>query len=160
VNFHYLEHEYGYPHMVGHRQSLANGIYEGCKKERAITFHFSTKVSSIKSFSPEPTFTATPREGGGEPYQVEADILFACDGIKSLIRMEMLKRLGVHAKVEDTQQSAYRIMLHRDQLASDPELLELIERTPVSRARATRNARAPFSVQIDPESPYGVSLAI
>src|SRR5579862_4758769 len=39
------------------------------------------------------------------------------------------------------------------------ELL-LMESTPVSRARATRNARAPLVVQIDPESPYGVSLAM
>src|SRR2546430_2464986 len=38
--------------------------------------------------------------------------------------------------------------------------LELIESTPVSSARATRSARAPFSVQIEPESPYGVSLAM
>ena len=30
---------------------------------------------------------------------------------------------------------------------------ELIERTPVSIARATRNARAPFDVQIEPERP-------
>ncbi len=36
----------------------------------------------------------------------------------------------------------------------------MIERTPVSRARATRIARAPFSVQIEPESPYGVSFAM
>ena len=31
----------------------------------------------------------------------------------------------------------------------------LIERTPVSSARATRSARAPFAVQIEPDRPYG-----
>ncbi len=40
------------------------------------------------------------------------------------------------------------------------ELFELTERTPVSSARATRSARAPSRVQIEPESPYGVSFAI
>ncbi len=40
------------------------------------------------------------------------------------------------------------------------ELFELIEITPVSSARATRSARLPSRVQIDPESPNGVSFAI
>ena len=33
------------------------------------------------------------------------------------------------------------------------ELFELTDSTPVSSARATRSARAPSRVQIDPESP-------
>ena len=36
----------------------------------------------------------------------------------------------------------------------------MTESTPVSSARATRSARAPSRVQIEPESPYGVSFAI
>src|SRR5579863_7701502 len=40
------------------------------------------------------------------------------------------------------------------------EELLLMDRTPVSRARATRSARAPLVVQMDPESPYGVSLVM
>src|SRR6267142_761155 len=40
------------------------------------------------------------------------------------------------------------------------ELLELIEMVPVSSARATRIARPAFEVQIDPDRPYTVSLAI
>src|SRR5580700_2571286 len=40
------------------------------------------------------------------------------------------------------------------------EELLLMERTPVSSARATRSARAPFVDQIEPDRPYGVSLAI
>jgi salicylate hydroxylase len=132
VKLEYVQKQYGYPHMVGHRQSLAKGIYEGCKTEKAITFHFSTNVSSIESFSPHPSFTATPRDGG-EPYKVETDILLAADGIKSMIRVEMLKKLRVAAEIIDTHQAAYRIMLHRDQLASDPELLELLESDRVIR---------------------------
>ena len=40
------------------------------------------------------------------------------------------------------------------------ELFELTERTPAEMPRATRSARPPSRVQIDPESPYGVSFAI
>src|SRR5215472_2863665 len=36
---------------------------------------------------------------------------------------------------------------------------ELTDRLPVSTPRATRMARPTFPVQIDPDSPYGVSLA-
>ena len=44
-------------------------------------------------------------------------------------------------------------------LLTRTELFELIDSTPVSIARATRSARAPSRVQIEPESPYGVSFA-
>ena len=40
------------------------------------------------------------------------------------------------------------------------EPFELTEMAPVSSARATRIARAPSRVQIEPESPYGVSFAM
>jgi salicylate hydroxylase len=107
-------------------------MYEGCKKEKAITFHFSTSIKSIKSFGPKPEITAVPRDGQ-EPYTVEADILLAADGIKSNIRVEMLKILGADAQVKDTNQAAYRIMLHRDQMKGDPELLELLDSNRVVR---------------------------
>ncbi len=44
-------------------------------------------------------------------------------------------------------------------VATRTELFELTESTPASTARATRSARAPSRVQIEPESPYGVSFA-
>ncbi|KAH8699018.1 putative monooxygenase [Talaromyces proteolyticus] len=132
VELGYIEKTYGYPHMVGHRFSLANSMYEGCKKEKAITFYFNTKVESIDSFGPKPIITATPRDGS-PPYKVEADVLLAADGIKSLIRVEMLKLLGVDAEITNTNQAAYRIMIHRDQIKDDPELLALLDSDTVTR---------------------------
>ncbi|RMZ79849.1 hypothetical protein DV737_g3264, partial [Chaetothyriales sp. CBS 132003] len=127
VNLQYIKQAYGYPHMVGHRSSLANGIYQGCRKETNITFYFSTTVQQIKSFGPNPTFTASPRDGRPS-YDVEADILLAADGIKSSTRVEMLKRLGAtDAEVKDTGQAAYRIMIDRKLMQTDPELLSLID---------------------------------
>lgn len=111
--------------MVGHRASLANALYEGCKKQSSITFHFSTTVESVISFSPRPSFKAVPRDG--EAYNVDCDVLLASDGVKSNVRVAMLQELGVDAKVIDTQQAAYRIMLTRDQMKDDPQLLELID---------------------------------
>lgn len=127
----YIEETYHYPHMVGHRHSLANGLYNGCKAQKAITFHFSTRVEHVNSSVPKPSFTAIPREGN--PYTVECDVVLAADGIKSLARVEVLKQLGVEADVTDSKQAAYRIMLNRSEIESDPELLALIEKEGVTR---------------------------
>jgi salicylate hydroxylase len=111
--------------MVGHRSSLAGSMFEACKREKAITFHFSVAEEEVESWSPKPIIKVKPRDG--EPYLVHADILLAADGLKSRIRDQMLKELKINAQVIDTNQAAYRIMLRREQLEHDPELLELID---------------------------------
>ncbi len=127
----YIYETYGYPHMVGHRSSLAGGLFEGCKAEKAIKFHFSTSLNKITSWSPKATFTALPRNG--EPYTVEADVVLAADGIKSNARRDMLQTLKVDAAIVDTNQAAYRIMINRSQIEDDPELLELMDSERVVR---------------------------
>jgi len=125
VDLGYVRGEYGYPHMVGHRSSLAGSLFEGCKREKSIKFFFSTSAEQVDAWSPKPTFKVKPRNG--EPYTVTADILLAADGVKSIIRAQMLKELKVDADIQDTNQAAYRIMLTRDEMKHDPELLELID---------------------------------
>ncbi|KAI5868523.1 FAD/NAD(P)-binding domain-containing protein [Durotheca rogersii] len=121
-----IAEKYGYPHCTGHRASLAGGLYEGCKKQPNITFHFATSLTAITSFGPEKTvFTAQPRDG--EAYEVETDVLLGADGIKSAVRAALLDTLNITDEVEDTGQAAYRIMLPRSQMENDPELLELLD---------------------------------
>jgi len=64
---------------------------------------------------------------------VTCDILLAADGIKSVARGDMLTSLGLTASVINSQQAAYRIMLTREQMASDAELLALIDAEAVTR---------------------------
>ncbi|RMD40597.1 hypothetical protein DV735_g4535, partial [Chaetothyriales sp. CBS 134920] len=130
-----IKDKYGYAHMVGHRSSLANGIYQGCRRESSITFHFSTTVQQIKSFGPKPVFTVAPRDGGLQAaYDVEADILLGADGIKSNTRVAMLRDLGAaDAEVKDTGQAAYRILIDRAAMEADPELRALIDADCVTR---------------------------
>jgi len=116
--------------MVGHRSSLAGSLFDGCKNEKAIKFHFSSTITEAK-FLPKPSFLVTPREG--EPYRVECDVFLAADGVKSPTRIQMLTELGETADVQDTGQAAYRIMLTREQMAHDPELSALIENDTVTR---------------------------
>jgi salicylate hydroxylase len=117
--------------MVGHRSSLAGSLYAGCKRESSITVYFSTACSGIVSWTPKPIIKFQPREG--KEYTVEADVLLAADGLKSVIRNQMLKDLNIDAQVVDTDQAAYRIMLKREDMAHDPELLELIDADKVIR---------------------------
>ncbi|EAW11593.1 putative monooxygenase [Aspergillus clavatus NRRL 1] len=133
VELGYIKETYGYPHMVGHRHSLASGLYNGCLRyPEQIKFHFSTSAESVSSFGPRPSFTAVPRDGTSS-YQVEADVLLGADGIKSKSRVAMLEKLGITANMKDTHQAAYRIMIHRDQVKDDPELLALISSNRVIR---------------------------
>ncbi|KAF2846468.1 salicylate hydroxylase-like protein [Plenodomus tracheiphilus IPT5] len=131
VDLGYVQEKFGYPHMVGHRASLANGLYEGCQRESGIRFKLGYIVSDTH-FGSKPTFNITPSQGG-ETHQVECDILIGADGVKSNTRVAMLKELGMTGSVRDSGQAAYRIMLTRDQMKHDPELLKLIESDTVTR---------------------------
>ncbi|KAF2106953.1 hypothetical protein BDV96DRAFT_617133 [Lophiotrema nucula] len=155
VKLDYVEKTYGYPHMVGHRSSLARAMYDGCKKESdKITFKFRSTITDIK-FSPKPSFTVTPRNG--EPYQVECDIILGADGVKSNTRVAMLQELGETASVVDTGQAAYRIMLTREQMKDDPELLALIESDTVTRWIGPR--RHIIAYPISNHTIYNISTA-
>ncbi|KAK7443755.1 hypothetical protein VKT23_015538 [Stygiomarasmius scandens] len=123
---------YGYPHMVGHRASLTDTLYKECQKQPSIRFQFSAAVDHVLSWGSKPKIHITDQRSGS-CYEHEVDIVLACDGVKSVIRAQMLKSLGVTANVEDTGQAAYRIMLHRDQLQDDPDLLQLINSEAATR---------------------------
>ncbi|KAL4881092.1 hypothetical protein BJY04DRAFT_189893 [Aspergillus karnatakaensis] len=121
--------------MVGHRSSLANGLYQGCLKHSdKITFYFATPVTEVHSFGPNPSFTVTPRDPSQQPQKITTDVLLAADGIKSITRVAMLSDLNISSAVMDTNQAAYRIMIHKDQIrAEDKDILDLISSTKVTR---------------------------
>jgi len=107
-------------------------LYAECQKYSSILFHFSTSVEEVTSFGPRPTFATLSRTDNSTT-TVEVDILLGADGIKSRVRTSMLQALSIDAKIVDTEQAAYRIMLSRDQMKHDPELLELIDSNRVTR---------------------------
>jgi len=155
VDLRYIRETYGYPHMVGHRSSLAGSLYEGCKRERAISFHFATALEAVESFSPRPKIRVKPRNG--EPYSVQADVFLAADGVKSVTRDTILQELKADARIEDTQQAAYRIMLRREEMEHDPELLELIDNDVVIRWIGEK--RHIIAYPVSNKSIYNVSTA-
>lgn len=131
VKLDYVEKTYGYPHMVGHRASLANSMYDGCLLEPGITFKLGSLISDVK-FGAKPSFKVTPVTGD-EAFRVECDILLGADGVKSQTRVSMLEELKETADAKDSGQAAYRIMLTRDQMKHDPELLKLLNADTVTR---------------------------
>ncbi|KAH7248712.1 uncharacterized protein BKA55DRAFT_594601 [Fusarium redolens] len=126
-----IKGKYGYSHLCGHRSSLAGHLYEACKKESAITFHFATGLIEVESFAPKVTFKLQPRDG--EAFTREADILLGADGIKSVTRSQLLQQVNATPEEAETGQAAYRIMLKREDMAHDPELLALIDSDEVVR---------------------------
>jgi len=92
-------------------------MYEGCKKEKPITFHFSSAVGSVESFTLKSVFKVKPRHG--EAYTVTTDVLLASDGVKSIIRPQILDIFKHDAQIVDTNQAAYRIMLKREEMEND-----------------------------------------
>ncbi|KAF5237811.1 hypothetical protein FAUST_5860 [Fusarium austroamericanum] len=126
-----LKGQYGYSHLCGHRSSLAGHMYEACKKQDSIKFHFSTSLVEVETFSPKVSFKLKPRDG--EPYTSQAGILLGADGIKSVTRSQILQQVDATPEEAETGQAAYRIMLNREDMAHDPELLALIDSDEVVR---------------------------
>jgi salicylate hydroxylase len=85
----------------------------------------------VESFAPKVTFKLQPRDG--EAFTREADILLGADGIKSVTRSQLLQQANATPEEAETGQAAYRIMLKREDMAHDPELLALIDSDEVVR---------------------------
>lgn len=134
VDLRYIKKAFGYEHMVGHRSALARGLYNGCIRYPAVRFSFGTLIDDINVGDDRPSFRAITRKDPNQPArEITCDVLLGADGIKSNTRSAMLKHLNADAQIVDTSQAAYRIMLTREQMASDPQLLELIDSDRVIR---------------------------
>ncbi|KAJ6471876.1 salicylate hydroxylase [Mycena sanguinolenta] len=126
VDLSHVAERYGQPHRVAHRAALANALYEGCKAASpAITLHFSTSIVAV-DFSHH-RIQIRLRAEEGEGHWVDADVILGADGVKSVVRRCMLALHGEEDDAEDTGQAAYRIMLRRDQLIHDAELLAMLD---------------------------------
>ncbi|KAJ2902601.1 hypothetical protein MKZ38_000362 [Zalerion maritima] len=128
-----IKNLYGHNHVAGHRFSLANGMYQACLKEPTIKFHFAHMIESVSAWSPKVTFTLKPRNG--DAFTRKADVLLGADGIKSTTRTHLLSSLDLPSQptIQDTDQAAYRIMLKREQVKDDPEILALLDGDCVTR---------------------------
>lgn len=69
---------------------------------------------------------------------IEYDVIIAADGVKSNIRKQMLALQGEKDEAQDTGQAAYRILIPREMMETDPELKKLIDEPVITRWIAHR----------------------
>lgn len=127
-----IRRRYGYPHCAGHRASLAGSLFAACRAEPAIAFHFGQALVAVDAFAPWPGFSVAPR-GGGPARRETADVLLAADGVKSVARAHLLAAIGASAAVADTGQAAYRVVLPRERMAADADMMALLDSNQVTR---------------------------
>ena len=125
VDFSYIEKEFGYPFYTVHRASLQKALVQGAKNSGVVQLHLGYNV--IEYDFDQTRFKVSRREAEGEPEWIQADVLLCADGIKSKARGQMLERTGGKDDVVDTGQAAYRILVKREDIKEDPELVPFFE---------------------------------
>lgn len=157
VDLQYIKEQYGYAHMVGHRATLAKGLYDGARSYPGVSLKFGCRVDEVDFSSEKPRFLVTNRKSSQNSQWVNCDVLLGADGIKSVVRTSMLKHLNVDADVVDTGTAAYRIMLTREQMESDPELKDLLDGDKVIRWIGEK--RHIIAYPVEGKSVYNLSTA-
>lgn len=157
VDLRYIKEQYGYAHMVGHRATLARGLYDGARSYPGVSWKFGHSVEEVDFTSEKPRFLVKDRKSDEGSEWENCDVLLGADGIKSVVRTSMLRHLKVDADVVDTGQAAYRIVLNRAQMESDPELKELLEGDKVIRWIGEK--RHIIAYPVEGKSVYNLSTA-
>ncbi|TNY21991.1 hypothetical protein DMC30DRAFT_362450 [Rhodotorula diobovata] len=136
VDFGYIEQEFGWPFYVVHRKALQKCLVTGALESGAVTLHLNKLVhdydflnsrflvserAPLKDRSNGASGSATVSPDGSQ--WIDADVILAADGVKSRARGKMQERRGEVDSVVDTGQAAYRIMVRRDQINKDPDLV-------------------------------------
>ncbi|GAA5895067.1 uncharacterized protein JCM6883_002309 [Sporobolomyces salmoneus] len=111
---------YGAPIWVVHRADLQRVLRVGAEREgvKILTGHCCTDVN----FEESKLLVKTAK---GEEW-AEGDVIIAADGIKSIMREKMLALSGLKDEGRATGDAAYRIIIPREKLEDDPELLQLV----------------------------------
>lgn len=135
-------------HQVVHRSALQKCLVQGALQTGMVELHLNKLVNEYDLDGT--CFKVTDRKhvNGSTPDQegkwIQADVILAADGVKSKARTALLSRVdekddgkSIPSKpvafhmaetcdgppVVDTGQAAYRILVHRDMVGNDPELL-------------------------------------
>lgn len=144
------------PIWVCHRADLHRCMVEAVEKTSVI-LNLGCEVTAVDFKRPALKFRKRKTEDSSESDWREFDLIIAADGVKSNIRRQMLALKGEVDEAQDTGQAAYRILIPREIMAKDPELLELIDTPVVTRWIAHR--RHIIAYPISNKSIYNISTA-
>lgn len=110
-----VQEEYGAPYYFIHRADLVNALIDAAKKRPNITLRTDCRVAEYDFYAP---FIRTEK---GEA--ITGDVVICADGIKSAIR-DTINRSP--AKLVDTGDVAYRILVPAAPLLKDPSMSHLV----------------------------------
>lgn len=129
VDFAYIKQGFGYPFYTVHRASLQKALVTGALQSGAVKLHLGHQVSEFDFEGTRLLAQKRVTEGQNrqDPQWIQADVILAADGIKSKARSHMLQRQGQSDDVTDTGQAAYRILVDREKIQEDPELVPFFE---------------------------------
>jgi salicylate hydroxylase len=118
-----IEEVHGAPQYVVHRPELLNTFLEGGLALPTVTLRTNSHVETVDFDAPSVTLR------GGET--CTADVVIAADGLKSVCRARLFKKLGLIDKARPTGDAAYRIVIPAESLLADSVLKHLIVDDPV-----------------------------
>lgn len=119
-----LGEKYGSPMGVIHRGDLQRILLKAARKNGC------TILTSRKVIAVDPNFgsrvQATCTESGDNVW-FQGDLVVAADGIKSLLRRQMVLAGGQREPIVDTPHAAYRLLIPRERVQHDPALLAMMD---------------------------------
>nr|XP_018261595.1 salicylate hydroxylase [Kwoniella dejecticola CBS 10117]OBR83753.1 salicylate hydroxylase [Kwoniella dejecticola CBS 10117] len=132
VDLGYIKKEFNYPFAVCHRWALQKALVRGALDTGSVVLHLKRQVNQYDfdntRFKVAEAFPLPPMSSGASDTSwIDADLILAGDGIKSKARGVVLARRGLKDDVMESGQAAYRILLHRDEINEDPELIPFFE---------------------------------
>ena len=116
VSYHDMQERYGAEYYFLHRADLVNLLAETAQANPRIDLRMESRVASYDFEAPSVTLAS------GEV--IRADVVIACDGIKSTVRDAIN---GTPLPPQDTGDVAYRILVPAKPLLDDPEMAPLIK---------------------------------
>ncbi|KAH8652716.1 hypothetical protein BGZ60DRAFT_387644 [Tricladium varicosporioides] len=121
------ERRYGAPLGVVHRGDLQAVLLAEVRRRR-IPIHLSSRVVEVDEF-----FGARVKLERGQ--WLSADVVLACDGIKSTVRRQIAKTFGLSDMSVPTGDAAYRLQIPRSKIANsgNKRVKELINRNTGTR---------------------------
>lgn len=116
VSYHDMKERYGAEYYFLHRADLVNLLAETANAHPRIDVRMDSRVASYDFETPSVTLAS------GEV--LNADVIIACDGIKSSVRDAIN---GTPLPPQDTGDVAYRILVPARPLLDDPEMAPLVK---------------------------------
>ncbi|EIN05675.1 FAD/NAD(P)-binding domain-containing protein [Punctularia strigosozonata HHB-11173 SS5] len=115
-----IEQKYGSPLWVAHRADLQRTLLSAVRKA-GVDIITNAQVTEV-AFEDPPKIRIDGRENW-----VESDVLIAADGVKSVVRKQLLALHGTEDRAHATGDAAYRITIPREKLLPHPDLLAMLD---------------------------------